>query len=121
MLNTKMSFSISIVTSRVIALIHQNKSFLTLPVRICEFCNSGDIQVHSHFMYNNGFFWFDTLNLRLSVVCFEGSHVKFQILFLFLNFSEDQFYLSKQCNYIDPDEMLHCVAFPLCLHCLPKY
>ena len=55
-------------------------------------------------------FWFDTINLGLSIVHIKGCQVL----------------ISKNClkiiftltNSVDPDEMLHYEAFHLDLHCL---
>ena len=61
-------------------------------------------------------FWFDTINLGRSIVYMERLQVmisKYNCIF----YSEDMFILT---NCVNPYEMLHCVAFHVCLYCLQK-
>ena len=49
---------------------------------------------------------------------FKASKVEFSKVLCF--FFHRRFVLIL-ANSEDPDEMQHCAAFHLCLHCLPKY
>ena len=62
-------------------------------------------------------FWFDTINLGKSVAHIWGCQVKIFKKYRIL-LSEDLF---SFIDSVDPDEMQHCAAFHLGLHCLQKY
>ena len=65
----------------------------------------------------DSFFWFDTINLGLSIVSYLGvsGYNKKKSVFCCLKI------LITLTNSIDPDEMPHYAAFHLGLHCLQKY
>ena len=62
-------------------------------------------------------FWFETINLRRSIVFIRGHRLFFpnKIIFLYLKI----FYVLA--NGVDPDEMLFSVAFHQSFHSLLKY
>ena len=62
-------------------------------------------------------FWFNTNDLRWSIVNVEGSDYTFQIKYCF-SFFED---LIVSANSVEPDEMPHYAAFHQGLHCLLKF
>ena len=59
----------------------------------------------------------DTIRMELPIVYFKGSQVDISkswcVLFLKI--------VLVLANSVDPDEMQHCAAFHLGLHCLLKY
>ena len=59
-------------------------------------------------------FWFDTINLELSIVCIWGVRLCFYKCIFGLKF------LLTLTTSVDPDEMPHYAAFHLGLHCLSK-
>ena len=62
-------------------------------------------------------FWFDTINMGLSIVHIKGCPV---IIFLKYCFFCPKIVFTFT-NSVDPDKMQHYTAFYLGLHCLQKY
>ena len=69
------------------------------------------------FKTNGIFRKFDTVKSGWSVVYIEGSKAIISKKIIFLSVKIN----SVLTNSADPDEMQHCVAFHLGLHCLPMY